>query len=165
MPLSAKGCLSPGPRGKHHVLAERGPDCHRQMSSATRSGRVLSLRLVQKAAAAATPKLKRMPAACQLTAFTRQNGKSHGPCLSPETFHSNTQLSRCPQRLPTPAQPTPCRPPVPVSLTEGLGDLPGGGWSALSLPPRQGLGLPMFLEKMNPTCGSSTHLCEKKKKK
>lgn len=111
MPLSAKGCLSPGPRGKHHILAECGPDYHRQMSSATRSGRVLSLRLVQKAAAAAIPKLKQMPAACQLTAFTRQNGKSHGPCSNPETFRSNTQLSRHPQRLPQPCpadpQPSP----------------------------------------------------------
>ena len=110
MPLSVKGCFSPGPRGKHHILAEHGPDCHKQTSSATRSRRVLSLHLVQKAAAAATPKLKRMTAAHQLTAFKRQNGKSHGPGLCPEPLRSNTQLSRRPQCLfrppPPPSRPT-----------------------------------------------------------
>ena len=102
------------PLSKHHILAEHSPDCHRQMSSATRSGRVFSLHLIQKAAVAATPKLKRMPAVCQLTAFTRQNGKSYGPCLCPETFRSNTQLSRRPQHLP---RPPPSRPTaVPTYL-------------------------------------------------
>ena len=102
------------PLSKHRILAEHSPDCHRQTSSATRSRRVFSLRLIQKAAAAATPKLKRMPAVCQLTAFTRQNGKSYGPCLCPETFRSNTQLSRRPQHLP---RPPPSRPTaVPTYL-------------------------------------------------
>ena len=168
MPLSAKGCLSPGPRGKHHILAEHGPDCHRQMSSATRSGRVLILRLIQKAAAAATPKLMTMLAACQLTAFTRQNGKSHGPCLSPETFRSNTQLSRRPQRLPHPRPADPQLSPRTCVLDRRSRRPPWWWlttWSAPALPLWQDPGPPIFLEKFSPTCEISTYPCKKKKKK
>lgn len=56
----------------------------------------VSLSLLQKAAAPANPKLKPMLAARQLTAFIRQNGKSHCHCLCPRDLCSNTQLSRHP---------------------------------------------------------------------
>ena len=38
-------------------------------------------------------------------------------------------------------------------------------WSALSLPLWQDSGPPIFLERISPTCGISTYLCKKKKKK
>lgn len=72
-----KEASSPGPQADYWVLAEPGSDGHTRLSIATGSWAVLSLALIQNAAAPANRELKPARAASQLTAFMRQNGKSH----------------------------------------------------------------------------------------
>lgn len=157
-----KEASSPGPKADYWVLAQPGSDGHARLTIATGSWAVLSLALIQNAAAPANRELKPVRAASQLTAFMRRNGKSHGAAACALQMPCSSNSPGALLALPTDPQ-LPWALCMPLTRASGLSSLPSwnqplGQLSPPTPPSLQDLGTRVLLPRANPTCGIFTYL-------